>query len=109
MCRNKQIKENFSFIYGQILCYSSQGTKFWLVLEHNDIICLWNVSSLPIVIPKGFSEGIDSIVEPSIFKLIFSYGLTKNWLLPEFATSQLFLNQANILLMVGSKNSIASA
>ena len=31
-----------------------------------------------IVIPKGFSEGIDSIVEPSIFKLNFSYGLTKN-------------------------------
>ena len=52
---------------------------------------------------------LDSIVEPNIFKLIFSYELTKKWLLLEFATSPLFLNQANILLMVDSKNSIASA
>ena len=50
------------------------------------------------------SQGLHSTVEPSIFRLIFSYGLTKKWLLPEFATSPLFLNQENILLMVGSKN-----
>ena len=93
-------------IYFAIL---AKALSFWLALEHSDVICLWNVSSLSIVIPKSSSEGLDSIVEPSIFKLIFSYGLTKKWLLPEFATSPLFLNQANILLMVGSKNSIASA
>ena len=61
------------------------------------------------MIPKSSSEGLDSIVEPSILKLIFSYGLTKKWLLPEFATGPLFLNLANILLMVGSKNSLDSA
>ena len=87
----------------------AKALSFWLALEHNDIICLWNVSSLSIVIPKSSSQGLDSTVEPSIFRLIFSYGLTKKWLLPEFATSPLFLNQANILLMVGSKNSITSA
>ena len=63
------------------------------------------MSSLSIVIPKSSSQGLDSTVEPSIF----SYGLTKNWLLPEFATYPLILNQANILLMAGSNNSIASA
>ena len=82
----------------------AKALGFWLALEHNDIICLWNVSSLSIVIPKSSSQGLDSTVEPSIFKLIFSYGLTKNWLLPEFAISLLFLNQANVLLMVGSKS-----
>ena len=93
-------------IYFAIL---AKALSFWLALEHSDVICLWNVSSLSIVIPKSSSEGLDSIVEPSIFKLIFSYGLTKKWLLPEFAKSPFFLNQANILLMVSSKNSIASA
>ena len=61
-----------------------------------------------IVIPKSSSEGLDSTVELSIFKLILSYVLTKKWLLPEFAASPLFLNQANILLTYGSKNSIDS-
>ena len=72
-------------------------------------LSLSNVSSLSIEIPNSSLQWLDSTVERSIFKLIFSYGLTKKWLLPEFARSPLFLNQANILLMVGSKNSIASA
>ena len=55
---------------------------FWLALEHNDIICLWNVSSLSIVIPKSSSQGLDSTVEPSTFKLISSYRPTKKWLSP---------------------------
>ena len=59
------------------------------------------------MIPKSSSQWLDSTVERGIFKLIFSYGLTKKWLLPEFATSTLCLNQPNILLMAGSKNSIA--
>ena len=80
-----------------------------LALEHNEIICLWNVSSLSIVIPKSSSQGLESTVEPSSFRLIFSYRPTKKWLLPEFAKSTLLLNQANILLMAGSKNSITSA
>ena len=88
-------------IYFAIL---AKALRFWLALEHSDVICLWNENSLSIVIPKSSSEGLDSIAEPSIFKLIFSYGLTKKWLLPEFATSPLSLNQTNILLMVGSKN-----
>ena len=62
------------------------------------------MSSLSIVIPKSSSQGLDLTVESSIFKLIFSYELTKKCLLPEFTTSLLFLNQANVLLMVGSKN-----
>ena len=78
-----------------------------LTLEHNVIICLWNVSSLSIVIPKSSSQGLDLTVEPSIFKLVFSHGLTKKLLLPEFATILLCLNQANILLMVGPENSVA--
>ena len=76
-------------------------------MKHSDVICLWIVSSLSIVIPKSYSEGLDSIVEPNILKL--NYGLAKKWLLPEFATRPFFLSQANILLMVGSKSSIASA
>ena len=59
------------------------------------------------MIPKSSSQWLDSTVEHGIFKLIFSYGLTKKWLLPGFATSKLCLNQPNILLMTGSKNSIA--
>ena len=78
-------------------------------LEHNDVLRLWNVSSLSFVTPKSSSEGPDSIVEPSIFKLIFSYVPTKKIVLPEFATIPLFLSQANILLMVSCKNSVASA
>ena len=54
------------------------------------------------------SQGLVSTVEPSIFRQISSYELIKKWLFPEFASSPLFLNQAKILLMVGSKNSIAS-
>ena len=88
-------------IYFAIL---AKALSFLLALEHSDVICLWNVSSLLIAIPENSSEGLDSIVETSIFKLIFSYGLTKKWLLPEFATSPSSLNQTNILLMVGSKN-----
>ena len=88
-------------IYFAIL---AKPLSFLLALEDSDVICLWNVSSLLIAIPKSSSEGLDSIVETSIFKLIFSYGLTKKWFLPEFATSPLSLNQTNILLMVGSKN-----
>ena len=67
------------------------------------------MSSLSIAIPESSSGRLDSTVEPSIFKVIFSYGLTRKWLLPKFATSPLFLNQTNILLMVGSKTSIALA
>ena len=78
--------------------------KYFAILAK--ALSLSNVSSLSIVIPKRSSQWLDSTVEPSTFKLIFSYGLTKKWLLPEFARSPLFLNQANILLMVGS---IASA
>ena len=77
-------------------------------MEYNGIICLQNVSSLSILIPKSYSQGLGSTVEPSIFKLIFSYALSKKWLLPELATSPLWMNQANILLMVNSKTSIAS-
>ena len=55
----------------------AKALTFWLALEHGDVTCLWNVSSLLMVIPKSSSEGLDSIVEPSIFKLIFSYGVTK--------------------------------
>ena len=55
----------------------AKALSFWLGLEHNDIICLWTVSSLPIVIPKSSSQGLDSMVESSIFKQSFSYGLTK--------------------------------
>ena len=78
----------------------AKALSFWLALEHNDIICLSNVSSLSIVIPKSSSQGLDSAVEPSIFRLIFSYRLNKKWLSPEFATGPLFLNQAKTLLMV---------
>ena len=79
--------------------------SFWLALEYNYIIFLWNVSSLSIEILKSSSQVLDSKVEPSILKLIFSHALTKKWLLPEFVASPLCLNQANILFTVGSKNS----
>ena len=64
---------------------------------------------------KVSSQGLDYAVESSIFKLIFSYGLIKKWLLPEFASRPVCLNQVNIpkypniLLMVVPKNSVASA
>ena len=61
-------------IYFAIL---AKALSFWLALEHSDVIRLWNLSLLSIVIPESSSEELDSIVEPSIFKLIFSYGLTK--------------------------------
>ena len=74
-------------------------SQFLISLKHNYIGCLWNVNSLSVVIPIDYSQGIGLTVEPSI----------SNWLVPEFAASPLCLNEANMLLMVGSKNSIASA
>ena len=49
----------------------AKALSFWLVLEHSNVMCLWNLSSLSIVIPKSSSEGLESIAEPSIFALIF--------------------------------------
>ena len=59
-----------------------KALTFRLASEYSDITCLWNVSSLSIMIPKSSLQGLDSTVEPSIWKLIVSYGLTKKWLSP---------------------------
>ena len=87
------------------LAIFAKALSFWLALEYNYIIFSWNVSSLSIVILKSSSQVLDSKVESSILKLIFSYALTKKWLLTEFVAGPLCLNQANILFTVGSKNS----
>ena len=64
------------------LAILAKALNFRLASEYSDITCLWNVSSLSIMIPKSSLQGLDSTVEPSIFKLIVSYGLTKKWLSP---------------------------
>ena len=78
MSQKMNLEEFLLFKYFAIL---AKALSFWL-------------SSLSIVIPKSSSQGLDSTVETSIFKLIFSYALTKKLFLPEFATIPLFLNQA---------------
>ena len=64
------------------LAILAKALTFRLASEYSDITCLWNVSSLSIMIPKSSLQGLDSTVEPSIWKLIVSYGLTKKWLSP---------------------------
>ena len=81
----------------------AKALGFWLALENNDIICVWNVSSLSTEISKSSFQGLDSTVKPSILKLIIPCALIKEWILPKFSRSPLCLKQANILLMVDFK------
>ena len=54
----------------------AKALSFWLDFKQNDIVWLWNVSSLSTAIPKRSSKGLSSTVEH--IKVTFSYGVTKN-------------------------------
>ena len=55
-----EFRRMFSLSTVKYFTILAKAVRFSLILKHNDIICLLNVSSLYIVIPKSSSQGINS-------------------------------------------------